>query len=85
MYCLKPFCITHTGSTHGLPGMQDKAVGGPIGIAALPVKQKSSGIRNIPATSGSSREEQSDDDEIEGETETTENMDPADAKRARRY
>lgn len=47
--------------------------------------QKSSGIQNIPATSGSSKEEHSEDDEIEGETETAEHMDPADAKRARRY
>ena len=36
-----------------------------------------------PTTSGSSRE-QSDDDEVDGETETTENMEPANAKRVRR-
>jgi len=74
---------TH-GSPYSLPRTQEKAVGGPIGIPALPVIQKSSGIQNIPATSGSSKEEHSEDDEIEGETETAEHMDPADAKRARR-
>ncbi|KAG1347690.1 light-inducible protein CPRF2 [Cocos nucifera] len=42
------------------------------------------GVQGRPTTSGSSRE-QSDDEELEGEVETTENMDPADAKRARRY
>ncbi|MBA0680884.1 hypothetical protein Goari_012560 [Gossypium aridum] len=36
-----------------------------------------------PSTSGSSRE-MSEDDEVEGENETMENMDPADAKRVRR-
>ncbi|RWR87929.1 Basic-leucine zipper domain-containing protein [Cinnamomum micranthum f. kanehirae] len=74
---------TH-GSPYSLPRTQEKAVGGPIGIPALPMIQKSSGIQNIPATSGSSKEEHSADDEIEGETETAEHMDPADAKRARR-
>ncbi|XXG43597.1 hypothetical protein AAC387_Pa01g3587 [Persea americana] len=71
------------GSTCGLPKMQDKAVGEPIGIPSLPVIQIGTGVQIRPATSGSSRE-QSDDDDIEGETEITENMDPADVKRARR-
>lgn len=64
--------------------MQDKAVAGPIGIPSLPVMQKSTGVQIRPATSGSSRE-QSDDDDLEGDAETTDPMDPADAKRARRY
>lgn len=44
---------------------------------------KISEVRARSATSGSSRD-QSDDEEIEGETETTENKDPADVKRVRR-
>ncbi|XP_043712499.1 light-inducible protein CPRF2-like [Telopea speciosissima] len=62
---------------------QDKVVRGPVGIPALPAMPKKSGVQAKPTTSGSSRE-QSDDDELEGETEITENMDPADAKRVRR-
>jgi len=45
--------------------------------------QKRSGVPVRSTTSGSSRE-QSDDEEVEGENELTENMDPADAKRVRR-
>lgn len=45
--------------------------------------QKKSGVPARPTTSGSSRE-QSDDEEVEGENEITENMDPTDAKRVRR-
>jgi len=44
---------------------------------------QNSGLQGRPATSGSSRE-QSDDDDFEGETEVTDNMDPADVKRVRR-
>ncbi|XP_030947901.1 light-inducible protein CPRF2 isoform X2 [Quercus lobata] len=50
---------------------------------ALPPLQRRSEPQVIQATSGSSRDD-SDDDEFEGELEITENMDPADAKRARR-
>lgn len=45
--------------------------------------QKKAGAQLRPTTSESSREH-SDEDEVEGETETIENMDPADAKRVRR-
>lgn len=45
--------------------------------------QKKSDAQVRQATSGSSRDD-SDDDELEGDTETTENADPADMKRARR-
>ena len=62
--------------------MQQKAGSGPTGGEAPPVMQNL-GVQGRPATSGSSRE-QSDDEEFEGEAETTENMDPADAKRVRR-
>ncbi|XP_010274217.1 PREDICTED: light-inducible protein CPRF2 isoform X2 [Nelumbo nucifera] len=70
------------GPGYGLPKAQDKA-GGPAGISVSPAMQKKSSAQTMPTTSGSSRE-QSDDDEIEGETEITENMDPADVKRVRR-
>lgn len=40
-------------------------------------------LRARPATSGSSRD-LSDDEEIEGDTETNESKDPADVKRVRR-
>lgn len=45
--------------------------------------KKNSGVVVRPSTSGSSRE-QTDDEENDGETEMTENMDPTDAKRVRR-
>ncbi|XP_073115945.1 bZIP transcription factor RISBZ2 isoform X2 [Elaeis guineensis] len=64
------------GSQGPVPGS------GPTGGEAPPVMQNL-GVQGRPATSGSSRE-QSDDEEFEGEAETTENMDPADAKRVRR-
>ncbi|XP_020267765.1 light-inducible protein CPRF2-like isoform X2 [Asparagus officinalis] len=56
--------------------------GGSNGVSALPIVQNS-GTQGRPATSGSSRE-QTDDEDLEGETEMTDNMDPADAKRVRR-
>ncbi|KAA8544920.1 hypothetical protein F0562_019685 [Nyssa sinensis] len=71
------------GSGYDLPKEQDKDVGGLLGIPSLPAMQKKSGVQVRSTTSGSSRE-QSDDDELEGETETTQNMDPVDAKRVRR-
>ncbi|KVH92082.1 Basic leucine-zipper, C-terminal [Cynara cardunculus var. scolymus] len=57
--------------------------GGPIGIPSLQGIQKKPAIPVKSATSGSSRE-LSDDDELDGDTETTQNMDPTDAKRVRR-
>ncbi|KAM0039424.1 putative transcription factor bZIP family [Helianthus debilis subsp. tardiflorus] len=54
--------------------------GGTVGIPSLPVIQKNTAI---PVTSGSSRE-LSDDDELDGDTETTQNADPTDVKRVRR-
>ncbi|XP_042518186.1 light-inducible protein CPRF2 [Macadamia integrifolia] len=71
------------GPGYGFSVGQDKVVGGPVGIPALPAMQKKSGVQARPTTSGSSRE-QSDDDDLEGETENTGNMDRADAKRVRR-
>lgn len=55
----------------------------PCGISAQSTTQKNSVVQVRQTTSGSSGED-SEDDEFEGETETTKNMDPADAKRARR-
>jgi hypothetical protein len=45
--------------------------------------QVKSAVQVRQATSGSSRED-SDDDDLEGDMETTDNMDPSDEKRARR-
>ncbi|WOL19645.1 light-inducible protein CPRF2-like isoform X1 [Canna indica] len=55
---------------------------GPGGVPALSVVQNP-GVQWRSATSGSSRE-QSDDDELEGDAETNDNIDPADIKRMRR-
>ncbi|KAK9291892.1 hypothetical protein L1049_019843 [Liquidambar formosana] len=71
------------GSGYDSSRPQDKDAGGSIGIPSLAAMQKKSGIQVRPTTSESSRE-QSDDEELEGETEMTENMDPADVKRVRR-
>ena len=65
--------------------VQDKdGGGGPVGIPPLPAISKKYGVQVKSTTSGSSGE-QSDDDEAEGENESTQNMDPTDAKRMRRY
>lgn len=63
--------------------VQDMETGLSVGSSSLPVMSKKSGAQAKSATSGSSAE-QSGDDEAEGETETTRNMDPADVKRVRR-
>ncbi|KAK1310769.1 Light-inducible protein CPRF2 [Acorus calamus] len=70
-------------SVKGLSNIPDKSGSGPNGVPSLPVMQKNPGVQIKPTTSGSSRE-QSDDDELDGDVEITENMDPADAKRVRR-
>nr|UYI34514.1 basic leucine-zipper 1 [Diospyros kaki] len=62
---------------------QNKDASEPLGISSLSATQKKSACQVISATSGSSRE-QSDDDDAEGEAETTQSTDPADAKRVRR-
>lgn len=41
-------------------------------------------VAQVRSTTSGSSGDQSDDDEAEGDTETTQNMDPADAKRMRR-
>ncbi|XP_031400849.1 light-inducible protein CPRF2 isoform X2 [Punica granatum] len=55
----------------------------PLGIPALPSTQRNSAAQLKQTTSESSRED-SDDDELEVDTGTTENLDPAEAKRVRR-
>ncbi|KAM4108675.1 hypothetical protein ACB094_03G062900 [Castanea mollissima] len=71
------------GSGYDLSRSQDKDSNVSLGTHSLPSMQKRSGVPVRSTTSGSSRE-QSDDEEVEGENELTENMDPADAKRVRR-
>ncbi|KAL0005579.1 hypothetical protein SO802_013140 [Lithocarpus litseifolius] len=72
-----------SGLGHDLSRSQDKDANVSLGTHSLPSMQKRSGVPVRSTTSGSSRE-QSDDEEVEGENELTENMDPADAKRVRR-
>lgn len=75
--------ITYVGSGYDLSRSQDKDANGSVGMPSLPAMQKKPAVPVRSVTSGSSRE-QSEDDELERETETTANMDPADAKRVRR-
>uniref|UniRef100_A0A6M2F5K2 BZIP domain-containing protein n=1 Tax=Populus davidiana TaxID=266767 RepID=A0A6M2F5K2_9ROSI len=66
-----------------LPTTQRKSDGESLGIPALPITQRKQEVQARQTTSGSSRED-SDDDDLEGDTGTNENMDPADVKRVRR-
>lgn len=85
MICHSNFVLmTIVGSGYGLPKGQDNDAAGTVGIPSLQAMQKKSGVPARSTTSGSSREQSDDDDEAEGEMEALENMDPADAKRARR-
>ncbi|KAF9618649.1 hypothetical protein IFM89_002344 [Coptis chinensis] len=74
---------TGKGSGSNFSNEPDKASAGLVGIPALPAIQKKSVVSIRPTTSASSRE-QSDDEDLDGETEITDNMDPADVKRVRR-
>lgn len=66
------------------PGVaQTETDSGPLAILALPPIFKKTGLQAKQATSGSSKED-SEDDELEGDMEIIENMDPTDLKRARR-
>ncbi|KAI4329734.1 hypothetical protein MLD38_028084 [Melastoma candidum] len=62
---------------------QSSASNGPFAPAAEPIIPRNAGIQVKQTTSESSRED-SDDDELEGDTGTTENKDPAEDKRMRR-
>lgn len=77
------FPITYVGAGYDLSRPHDKNANAPVGIPSLPATQHRSAVPVRQATSGSSRE-LSDDEDIEGETAMTENMDPADVKRVRR-
>lgn len=68
---------------HDLSRSQDKDADGMHGIPSISATLKKTEVPVRSITSGSSRE-QSEDEEADGETATTENMDPADAKRVRR-
>lgn len=61
---------------------QEKDYVGPVGVPPVPAISRKFVAQLRSTTSGSS--DQSDDDEAEGETETTQNRDPSDAKRVRR-
>ncbi|CAL0316602.1 unnamed protein product [Lupinus luteus] len=65
------------------PKLQDKDAKAPVGIPSIPAMQKKPAVVIRPSTSGSSRE-LTDDEEMEGETDMNDNMDPADVKRVRR-
>ncbi|ONH93444.1 hypothetical protein PRUPE_8G232800 [Prunus persica] len=84
----KPSQLAHSQSLdkdagHGFPVQQNEADTSPLGIPALPAVQKITGLQSKQTTSGSSKED-SDDDDLEGDIEINENMDPSDVKRARR-
>ncbi|CAL0300028.1 unnamed protein product [Lupinus luteus] len=65
------------------PKLQEKDAKVPVGIPSIPAMQKKPAVAIRPSTSGSSRE-LSDDEDMEGETDMNDNMDPADVKRVRR-
>ncbi|XP_037491892.1 light-inducible protein CPRF2 isoform X2 [Jatropha curcas] len=72
-----------SGNGHGIPKAQVEADGGSLRLPALTSVQRKQEVPMRQTTSGSSRED-SDDDELDGDTETNEHLDPADEKRARR-
>ncbi|KAE8729678.1 Light-inducible protein CPRF2 [Hibiscus syriacus] len=65
-------------------GAGDKDDNSVVGISSFPNGQKKLGAQVRTSTSTGSSIEQSEEDEVEGENGTMENMDPADAKRVRR-
>ena len=62
---------------------QSQAKGGSLSISALPTLQVKSGVQVRQATNGLLREDL-DDNELEGDMETTDNMDRSCEIRARR-
>ncbi|KAL8114838.1 hypothetical protein AgCh_021618 [Apium graveolens] len=72
------------GSGHDLSKEEDNNALAATATPLLPALQKKSAIQVKSTTSGSSRDHSDDDDDLEGETETTRNGDPSDAKRVRR-
>ncbi|KAK4763099.1 hypothetical protein SAY86_008867 [Trapa natans] len=74
---------TEDGSGLGISTTQCASDGASPGNSALPSVQKNPVLHVKQTTSESSRED-SDDDELEVDTGTTENLDPAEVKRVRR-
>ncbi|KAF2325280.1 hypothetical protein GH714_026096 [Hevea brasiliensis] len=77
------FCGNGNGNGNGISKAQSDADGGSLRLPALTSTQRKQEIPARQTTSGSSRED-SDDDDLDGDTGTNEHMDPADEKRARR-
>lgn len=76
---------SYLGGGPGLGVVQTETDVGPLGIPALPPIQKKTGAQTLTKqTTSVSSKEDSDDDELEGDLEITDDMDPADIKRARR-
>jgi hypothetical protein len=72
------YLLEFSGNSSG--SVQNKAGSGPNGSPAQHILKNT----EIPVKSTTSGSEQSEDDDLEGEFETLENMDPAEAKRMRR-
>ncbi|MBA0716291.1 hypothetical protein Golax_015133 [Gossypium laxum] len=72
------------GSKTVFRGAGDKDDNAVAEVPSFPSGQKKLRAQVRPSTSTGSSKEQSDEDEVEGENETMENMDPADVKRVRR-
>lgn len=68
---------------HYVSVVKDKPDGGLPSTAVLPAVQRKSAPQVRQTTSVSSRED-SDDEELEGDTEITDSLDPSDDRRARR-
>lgn len=75
--------FTYAGTKDVCQRVQSESDGGQRGVPAFPSSGKKTVPQSKQTTSGSSRED-SDDDDLEGDIEITDDMDPADVKRARR-
>ncbi|KAI4340193.1 hypothetical protein MLD38_025055 [Melastoma candidum] len=78
-----PLTIAASDSMLGASVTQHSASSGPPVPMVAPIIEKNPSIQVKQATSDSSRED-SDDDELEGDTGTTTNKDPAEERRIRR-
>ncbi|KAJ9172030.1 hypothetical protein P3X46_015320 [Hevea brasiliensis] len=72
-----------SGNGNGILKAQSEADGGSLRLPALPSTQRKQYVPARKTASGYSRED-SDNDDLDGDIETNEHMDPADEKRARR-
>ncbi|KAM1032101.1 hypothetical protein ACFX13_036590 [Malus domestica] len=80
---LAPTRSLDKGAGNALPVPQNEVDTSPHGVSALPAAQRRTPVLSKQTTSGSSKED-SDDDDLEGDIEINENMDPSGVKRARR-